>query len=62
MSGAANTAQAVAREVVGKGVLAHSGTGETGFAIDLPQRLPCHATASDIMVERFPSPDGSRPG
>ncbi len=55
-------AQAVAREAVGKGVLAHSGAGETGLTIDQPQRLPCRVAAPDITVERLPSANGRRPG
>ena len=55
------TAQAMAREAFGEGVLAHRRTGQAGLAVDAPERLPVRAAATDIFVEPLPSADRSSP-
>ena len=56
-------AQAVAREAVGKGVLAYGGAGgATGLARDRPQRLPSPQTPPARILEPRPTSNGRCPG
>ncbi len=50
-------APAMAGEAFGEGVLAHSGAGQPGLAVDLLERLPGRVAATNSVIERFPSPD-----